>query len=162
MLLRSRPTEYSLVDVPDEDKAIIRDQITKDNRKFVIIWASAESIYWIFSLIMSMYKNDFFLCRKAYAGALIVCLAALMITVLFSGKNLALVPLTAVMTEVALLGAGIGIACYQDARTIVIFAAVLIVPVMYISKTLPTVILFVINAIVFAIIGSQVMSPETY
>ena len=33
---------------------------------------------------------------------------------------------------------------------------------MYISKTLPTVILFVINAIVFAIIGSQVMSPETY
>ena len=91
MLLRSRPTEYSLADVPDEDKAIIRDQITKDNRKFVIIWASAESIYWIFSLIMSMYKNDFFLCRKAYAGALIVCLAALMITVLFSGKNLKLV-----------------------------------------------------------------------
>ena len=66
------------------------------------------------------------------------------------------------MTEVALLGAGIGIACYQDARSIVIFAAVLIVPVMYISKTLPTVILFVINAIVFAIIGSQVMSPEPY
>ena len=162
MLLRSRPTEYSLADVPDEDRAIIRDRITKDNRKFVIIWASAESIYWIFCLIMSMYKNDFFLCRKAYAGALIVCLAALMITVLFSGKNLKLVPLTAVMTEVALLGAGIGIACYQDARTIVIFAAVLIVPVMYISKTLPTVILFVINAIVFAIIGSQVMSPETY
>ena len=51
MLLRSRPTEYSLADVPDEDKAIIRDQITKDNRKFVIIWASAESIYWIFSLM---------------------------------------------------------------------------------------------------------------
>ncbi len=29
MLLRSRPTEYSLADVPDEDKAIIRDQITE-------------------------------------------------------------------------------------------------------------------------------------
>jgi len=89
MFLRSRPAEkgYSLADVPDEDKAIIRDQIMKDNRKFVIIWACAQSIYWIFDLIMSMYKNDFYLCRKAYAGALIVCLAALLITVLFSGKN---------------------------------------------------------------------------
>ena len=27
-------------DVSDEDKAIIRDQIMSDNRKFVIIWAS--------------------------------------------------------------------------------------------------------------------------
>lgn len=164
MFLRSRPTEkvFSLADVPDEDKVIIRDQIMQDNRKFVIIWASAESAYWIFDLIMSMYKYDFFLCRKAYAAALIICLAALLITVLFTGKNLKLVPLTAVMTEVALLGAGIGIACYQDAKTIVIFASVLIVPVMYVSKTLTTVILLVINAIAFAIIGSLVMSPEIY
>lgn len=113
MLLRSRPAVkgFSLADVPDEDKAIIRDQIMKDNRKFVIIWTCAQSVYWIFDLIMSMYKNDFSLCRKAYAGALIVCLAALLITVLFSEKNHKLIPLAAVMTEVALLGAGIGIAC---------------------------------------------------
>jgi diguanylate cyclase (GGDEF)-like protein len=66
------------------------------------------------------------------------------------------------MTEIALLGAGIGIACYQDARTIVLFAAVLIIPVMYVSRTVMTAVLFVINTIVFAIIGSRVMSPEPY
>ena len=47
MLLRSRPAVkgFSLADVPDEDKAIIRDQIMKDNRKFVIIWTCAQSVY---------------------------------------------------------------------------------------------------------------------
>jgi diguanylate cyclase (GGDEF)-like protein len=149
-------------DVPDEDKAIIRNQIMCDNRRFVIIWASAESAYWIFDLIMSMYKHDFYLCRNAYAGALIICLAALLISLLFAGNNHKLVPLTAIMTEIALLGAGIGIACYQDARTIVLFAAVLIIPVMYVSRTVMTAVLFVINTIVFAIIGSRVMSPEPY
>ena len=111
-------------DVSDEDKAIIRDQIMRDNKKFVIIWASIESVYWIFDLIMSIYKHDFYLCRNAYAGALTVCLAALLMTLLFTRKDLKLIPLAAVMTELALLGAGIGIACYQDTRTIVLFAAV--------------------------------------
>ena len=149
-------------DVTDEDREIIRDQIMRDNRKFVIIWASIESVYWILDLIMSGYKHDFYLCRNAYAGALIVCFAALLITLLFTRKDLKLIPLAAVMTEVALLGAGIGIACYQDTRTIVLFAAVLIVPVMYVSRTVTTVVLFVINAMVFIFIGSHVMSPEPY
>lgn len=93
-------------DFPDEDKAVIVEQIMRDNRKFVITWACAESVYWIFDLIMAKYKRDFYLCRNAYAGALIVCLAALLMTLLFTRKNLKLVPLAAVMTEVALLGAG--------------------------------------------------------
>ena len=83
-------------------------------------------------------------------------------TLLFTRKDLKLVPLAAVMTEIALLGAGIGIACYQDSRTIVLFASVLIIPVMYISRTVTTVILFVINVIVFIFIGSRAMSPEPY
>jgi predicted signal transduction protein with EAL and GGDEF domain len=86
----------------------------------------------------------------------------LLITLPLTRKDLNLVPLAAVMTEITLLGAGIGIACYQDSRTIVLFAAVLIVPVMYVSRTVTTVILFVINAIVFIFIGSHVMSPEPY
>ena len=149
-------------DISDADEAIIRDQIMRDNRRFVITWACAESAYWILDLILSMYKHDFLLCRNAYAGALIVCLAALLITLLFTKKDLKLVPLAELLTEIALLGAGIGIACYQDTRTIVLFAAVLIVPVMYISRTLSTLILFVINGIAFILIGSRVMSPEPY
>ena len=65
-----------------------------------IIWASVESVYWILDLIMSKYKHVFYLCRNAYAGALIV-------------------------------------------------------PVMYVSRTLTTVILFVINAIVFIFMVSS-------
>ena len=149
-------------DISEADEAIIRDQIMRDNRRFVIVWACAESAYWILDLILSMYKHDFMLCRNAYAGALIVCLAALLITLLFTKKDLKLVPLAELLTEIALLGAGIGIACYQDTRTIVLFAAVLIVPVMYISRTLSTLILFVINGIAFILIGSRVMSPEPY
>ena len=149
-------------DIHEEDKAIINNQIMRDNRRFLITWASAMSVYWILDLIVSMYKRDFYLCRNAYAGALIVCLAALLITLLFTGEDLRLVPVAAVMTEIALLGAGIAIACYQDTRTIVLFAAVLIVPVMYVSRTVLTLILFLINGILFAFIGSHFMSPETY
>ena len=149
-------------DVTDEDRAIIRDQIMRDNRRFVIIWACAESVYWIFDLIMARYKHDFYLCRNAYAGALIACLAALLIIFLFTRKDLKLVPLAALLTEIALLGAGIGIACCQDTRTIVLFAAVLIVPVMYVSRTMLTVALFAINAVAFMLIGSRVMSPGPY
>ena len=89
-------------------------------------------------------------------------MSATLITLLFTKKDLKLVPLAELLTEIALLGAGIGISCYQDTRTIVLFAAVLIVPVMYISRTLSTLILFVINGIAFILIGSRVMSPEPY
>jgi diguanylate cyclase (GGDEF)-like protein len=64
--------------------------------------------------------------------------------------------------DIALLGAGIGIARFLAPKTIIIFASVLIVPVFFISNTLPTLVLFILNAASFTAIGINSMEPETF
>ena len=137
-------------------------QIKEENRKFVVIWASVQMLYWCCCLMMSAKAPDFMLCRDLYIMAFFICAVALVLAIFAAPGAPWLIKPLCLAVDIAFLGAGIGIARFLAPKTVAIFASVLIVPVFFISDTLPTLILFVLNAAAFAVIGKPGMEAEVF
>ncbi len=140
----------------------VRKQIMEDNRRFVIIWSSFQLLYWLYCLIMSAHMPDFMRCRGVYAVSFAVCAAALLAASLAAPRASWLIIPSAIAVDVAVLWAGIGIARVLAPKTIVIFASVLIVPVFFICDTLSTLLLLILNAALFAVVGMNSMSADVF
>ena len=151
---------------PDlEDMTNVRNQIIEDNRKFVIIWSTVENFYWFFCLFMSFRDIAYTRCRNVYIVAIILCFLAFLLAVFLVPKIPTQVYPAIYLTEIALLGAGVGIAQIQlfyNNRTVVLFASVLIVPIMFISDTLSNVIMIMLNTLAFIIVNAPVLEPDIY
>ena len=141
---------------------LINPQIMEENRKFCIIWSVVNDLFWTYCLIMSLSNPLYHQCRAIYAVAFAVCTATLVLSVFAAPGHPWLIRPTAIVLDEVLLVAGILIARNLAPRTIVVFAAVLIVPVEFITDTLSTILLLLINVFVFTQIGSRNMDPDTY
>lgn len=144
------------------DLKAAQPQIMEDNRKFSIIWTTVNDLFWIYCLIMSVINPKYHMCRGIYATVLIVCTVCLFLSVYVSPKHPGLIRPIAIIIDESLLLAGILIARHLAPQTIVIFASVLIVPVVFITDTFSTVLMLLVNIIVFTQVGSRTMEPETY
>ena len=141
----------------------IKEQVMGENRKFAIIWAAAQMVYWFYCMMMSFAKvPDFVLCRNIYLVSFVICVAALVLAIFAAPRVSWLIPLIIFAVDFALLGAGIGIARHLAPKTIIIFASVLIVPVFFICDSLTTLMILLINAAAFAVIGKISMEPEIF
>ena len=140
----------------------VKNQVMEENRRFAIKWASAQLVYWFYCLVMSAREPDFMVCRNIYIMAFAVCAAALILAVFAAPRASWLIIPICLALDIALLGAGTGIARFLAPKTIIIFASVLIVPVFFICDTLSTLILFILNAVVFTAIGRNSMEAETF
>ena len=134
-----------------------------ENRKSAIIWAAAQMVYWFYCMMMSFAKvPDFVLCRNIYLVSFVICVVALALAMFAAPRVSWLIPLITFAVDFALLGAGIGIARHLAPKTIIIFASVLIVPVFFICDSLTTLMILLINAAAFAVIGKISMEPEIF
>ncbi len=140
----------------------IWDQIMQENRKFSAIWASVQLVYWLYCMIQSIRVQDFMTCRNIYVTAFAVCAVALILAVFAAPRDLRLVVPICLAVDFALLGAGIGIARFLAPKTIIIFVSVILVPVFFISDTLSTIVILIVNAAAFTAIGINSMEPETF
>ena len=143
----------------------VQEQIREENRKSVIIWSSAQLLFWIFCLIMSFHDEAYLRCRAAYIAASVICLAAMICAAFFAKTSVRLHDFALFAVDIALLGAGIWIAVIQlghDGRTIVLFASVLIVPVMFITSALSTLVLLLADIIAFMLVTSPALGREIY
>ena len=140
----------------------VKLQIMEENRRFAIVWASVQLAYWLYCLIMSARAPDFMMCRNIYIMAFSICAVALVLAIFAAPRASWLILPVCFAVDIALLGAGIGIARYLAPKTIIIFASVIIVPVFFICDTLSTLILFILNAAAFTIIGINSMETETF
>ena len=140
----------------------VQKQIREENRKFVIIWSLAQLLYWLYCIVLSARVPDFMKCRNIYMTAFALCVFALVLAVTAAPKASWLVKPITFIVDIAILGAGIGIARFLAPKTIIIFASVLIVPVFFICDTLSTLVLFILNAAVFAAIGINHMEAEAF
>ena len=140
----------------------VRAQIMEDNRRFAFIWAAAQSMYWVYCLIMSTREPDFMMCQNIYRVALVVCAVAMILAFFAAPKASWMVQPITLMVDMALLGAGISIARLLAPKTIIIFTSVLIVPVFFISDLLSTLLLLILNAVAFAVLGINSMEAETF
>ena len=144
--------------IPDTVKA----QIMEENRKFAVIWSIAQIFYWSFCVFMSTRQPDFRICRHIYVVALLICIITLLLAIFVVPRFPWLVQLVALAVDAAFFGAGIAIARHLSPKTIIIFASVLIVPILFISGSLPTLILLIVDIVVFAIVGRSGMEPSVY
>ena len=145
-----------------DDISRVKDVIVSENLHYVRIWSFIESLYWGFCIVMSFFQYDYRICRNIYVVACIVCIIAFCLSWIKSNGRVhkAVVWSSALMTAVALLVAGVFIAINLAPKTIVIFAAPLIVPVMFISDTLWSIILLIMNILLFVLFGYR-LSYET-
>ncbi len=160
--MRKHIRKLLFFEIPDSSLETVRAQIMEENRRFAIIWALTQMAYWTYCLVMTTRRADFLTCRSIYLTSFAVCAAALVLAVFAAPRVPWLVPPIALAEDIALLGAGIGIARLFAPRTIIVFASVLLVPVFFISDMLSTGILLIINAVTFALIGRSTLEPETY
>ena len=143
----------------------IRKQIREDNRRFVIIWALVQNFYWFFCFFMSFRDISYNRCRNAYIAAILLCFTALVIAAFLAPKKPSLVYPAIFLIKLALLGAGVWIAqiqLYYNTRTVVLFASVLIVPIMFISDTLFNILILLLNILAFMFVNATVLDPAIY
>ncbi len=147
---------------PAEDLKKVKAPIMEENRKYVRIWAIAEMLYWAFCLIMTLSDEAYMRCRDIYLVSFVACTIALAL-VTFGGKKSRWTTWPAALVlEVVLLSAGVFIARNLAPKTIVVFASVLMVPVMYITDTMSTILLLALNVILLRVVGKGVMEPDTF
>ena len=144
------------------DLKAVKPQIMEDNRKYCIIWSIVHELFWAYCLIMSLSDPLYHQCRSIYAVAFVICAVTLFLSVYAAPKHAMFIRLIAIVLDAVLLLSGIFIARNLAPRTIVIFAAVLIVPVSFITDTVSTILILLINIITFALIGSRSMDPDTF
>ena len=141
----------------------IRKDIREDNRKAAIFWAAIQLIFWSFSLIMSRTDPEYIDCFPVYIVVLLICGVSLFLALYVCPRHLRLVPAVAAALNIALLGAGVGITVLKPhLRSAVIFCTLLIVPVSYVTDTLSTIALILIDFLVLVIAGSNRMDPDIY
>ena len=149
-------------DYSRSDLNAVQPQIMEDNRRFCMIWAAVNNLFWIYCLIMTVINPKYHMCRAIYISAFAVCTVCLGLSVYAAPKRPGLTRAIAIILDESLLLAGIFIARYLAPQTIVVFASVLIVPVIFITDTFSSILMLLINVIVFTQVGSRTMEPETY
>jgi len=140
----------------------VKAQVMEQNRKFAIIWASFQLVYWLYCMIMSAREPDYMKCRDIYMTAFAICAVALVLAVFAAPRVSWLTAPICLAVNIALLGAGIGIAQILAPKTITIFASVILVPVFFICPPLTTFVLIILNAVIFIIGGIKTMEPEIF
>ena len=149
-------------DYSRSDLNAVQPQIMEDNRRFCMIWAAVNNLFWIYCLIMTVINPKYHMCRAIYILAFVVCTICFFLSVYAASKHPGLIRAIAIIMDESLLLAGIFIARYLAPQTIMVFASVLIVPVVFITDTFSTFLMLLINIIVFTQVGSRTMEPETY
>lgn len=142
--------------------AEVKPQIMEENRKYEVIWSIVHILFWTYCLIMSTRDPYYRHCREIYAVSLVISTVTLTLSLLAAPKYPQIIKAIAIILNEVLLLAGIMIARELAPRTIVVFAAVLIVPVSFIADSISIILILAINVIVFTQLGPSRMDAETY
>jgi diguanylate cyclase (GGDEF)-like protein len=112
---------------------------------------------------MSRFDPEYTNCLPVYIIVLVICGVSLFLALYVCPKHLHLVPAVAIALNIALLGAGLGITLLKPhLRSAVIFCTLLIVPVSYVTDTLSTLVLILIDFLILLIAGSHRMDPDIF
>ncbi len=152
-------------DIPSREKQAVQKNIIEDDRKFVMIWSKAQLVYWGYCFFMSFRDEAFTRCRGAYIMAAVFCLTALIFAAYLAPKVSGLILLSAFMVDAAILGAGLWAARMQlqhDSLTVVMFLAVVLVPIFFVLPPAFNIILLLAYNILAVFVLREGVRPQLY
>lgn len=161
----SRLKNILLFDYTNDPEQKVRKQVWNDNRKFAIIWAAAQLIYWGFCFVMSFRELRFTMCRYVYVSALVLSAVAFVGALFFLRNVPRLISVIKIIVSVTILGGGLAIAMIvvpNGYNTITMFASVLLIPVLFVNKTLYNIIIILAYNIVAAVLLWFGLGSEVY
>ena len=138
------------------------EQISSDNRRFCINWSIVLLLYWTMSIIMSFFDEYYRMCRSVYIVSFVLCTISLFLALFGDKKSIVLTNIISIILRATLLGSGVGIAVFQNNRTIVIFVAAILSPLMFVSDVQMNLLLDTLTFMVFSVFGYFTMSQEFY
>lgn len=148
-----------------KDLETIRVRIMKDNRRFAVIWSLVQFLYGAFCFFLSFGKELFIQCRSVYVSVMILSSVAFLFAVFFARKELRLVYCSIFINYASILSSGILIAriLLKDGNsTIMVFASLLIVPILFLSNTFLNILLAVTDIVAAAVLLKGALTTEIY
>lgn len=146
-----------------DGKERIRKQIDEDNRNVGVIWSIVEGVFWVFCLSFSVSDPIFERCRPLYIVVLALTIVTLILMAFVAPRVPKIIRPTVIAMQLILICAGVGLIFFQwDARSATFVAVVLIVPVMFLTDTLPTIACVALGLVVLAVAGPSYVEPEVY
>ncbi|MEE3333714.1 MAG: GGDEF domain-containing protein [Ruminococcus sp.] len=149
----------------DDPSHKIRTQVRKDNCKFALVWSIAQIFYWGFCTFMSFRVYRFTLCRNIYIAAFILSLITLILALILVPRFPRLMAFTKVLTCATIMGGGLLIAwvlLQHNINTIMIFASVLLIPTLFVSNTLTSIIMILVDIIAAFILMRHGLDHQVY
>lgn len=140
-------------------------QIMNDNLRFTVIWSFIESIFWVFCLIMTQFDELYRRCTEIYVGALVVSVYVFVCSLVMWMKSYRwfwLIDLNVMLVQMNIMFVGDFVAQRLAPQTIIIFAAVLLVPVMFLEEIIGTICLCIVNIGVVWTICANTMDPDIF
>ncbi|MCR5294270.1 MAG: HD domain-containing protein [Lachnospiraceae bacterium] len=141
----------------------VRKHIEEMNRVAIVYWSVSIGLFWILSLILSLFLEAYAKCRPAYAGGLI-CAAITWFCSVFLVKRFPwlLHPVKYLLT-LSILMVGIGIAVFQPFdRTATMIAMVVIIPNCFIDPSIRVILTLGITIAAYCVLGRGVIDPPVY
>jgi len=139
------------------------EQVSTDNRRFGIMWSVILMLYWAMSMGISFFQDIYISCRAVYVILFSICTITFILSICLSKNSIHITYLVSIVLRITLLGAGIAISiCQYNVRTIVMYVAIMMTPIMFVSPIKTNVILEVTNFIVFVILGYFHVEREVY
>ena len=160
--LRFLKNELLYAGISKDEFRQVRDAIGERNRRSIISWAGITGSFWLISF--------FIFNAPEYAEGRTVLLISIAISIITMTCSLFLVKRfrrlllpTMYLLELSILGTGIGLSFVQpDQRAAAMIAIALMIPVLFIDRTIVTVALEASAIIVYVVFGKSILSPEIY
>ena len=161
-VIRFIKKEFLYAGLRREEFLQVKDAVGERNRRSIISWSCMVGLFWLVSF--------FIFIAPEYAKGRVILLTSLAIDLvtlccaLFLIKRFRrlLLP-TVYFLELSILGTGVGLAFVQpDQRAATMIALALMIPVLFIDRTVVTIALEASAIIVFVVFGRGILSSEVY
>ena len=154
--------EFFFAGLSKEEFLQVKEAVGERNRKSIISWSIVVGLFWLVSIFI-FNAPEYAQGRMILIISLVVDLITLMIALFLIKRFRQMLLPTMYFLELSILGTGIGLAFVQpDERAATMIALALMIPVLFIDRTIVTIGLEATAIIVFVVFGKSIISPEVY
>ncbi|MCR5090515.1 MAG: HD domain-containing protein [Oscillospiraceae bacterium] len=145
--------EYRQVQVP----------IDRTNQKAIISWSVSIGLFWILSLLLSLYLPVYAQCRQVYIGGLISSSFTWFCAVFLVKRYSWLLHPIMYLFALSILMAGLGIAvCQPHDKTATMIAVVVMIPTCFITPTAHSMMLLCFTIVVYYFFGKDAIDGPIF